>query len=131
MKSIAALFAAAITALAVLPFDASAQSRVITGPSFKPADIRAERFDAVFDHVVPVFPLYPLFRNQAEGARFDAVVCNQDAERRGVVRVTGTSTLGILNAGECTIFVNFENLDFSRLDGEYEWAARIYLRAHH
>ena len=130
MKPNAIVMLSALATLTALAPAASAQDRVITGPSFTTADVQADRFDAVFDHVVPVFPMYPLFRTQTPAARFDAIVCNTETERRGAVRVSGSDTLGILNPGECTMYANFANLDFSRLDGEYEWTARIYLRAH-
>lgn len=130
MKPSAILPSLSGLALLAAPLGAHAQEPFVTGPTFQQNSVSTDRFDAAFDYTVPVWPMYPLFRNQTGDARFDAIVCNQESELRGAVRLTGSNTMGVLKPGECTMFANFANLEFSRLDGEYEWTARIYLRTH-
>ncbi len=110
---------------------AHAQEIVRTSPIFAQSGIEAHRYDVVFDHKVPVWPMAPLFRNQPEGARFDLVICNLDPEDRGAVRASGSTAFAYLKPGECTMFSGIANVAFTRPEGEYEWTARIYLRAHH
>ena len=119
-----------LLALPMLANGAHAQEIILTGPTFAQTSVNAGRFDAIFAYIVPVWPMFPLFRNQPEGARFDAVVCIQDETRKGAVRVSGSPTLGHLKPGECTMFVNVSNIEVSRPEGEYEWRAKVYLRAY-
>ncbi len=110
---------------------AHAEEIVRTSPIFAQSGIQADRYDVVFDHKVPVWPMTPLFRNQPEDARFDMVICNLDPEHRGAVRADGSTAFAYLKPGECTMFTGIANVAFTRPEDEYEWTAKIYLRAHH
>jgi len=120
-----------VAALPLLGLCAQAQEVVRTAPIFAQTAVQSDRFDAVFDYTVPIWPMAPLFRNQPDDARFDMVICNLDPEHRGSVRASGSNTLAYLKPGECTMFAGIANAAFTRPDGEYEWTAKIYLRAHH
>ena len=116
----------AVAAMAPL---ASAQQVGLIGPSMPVTSVNGANFDTQFDVVVPAWPTSPLLRNQPKDARFDAIVCNTDATRKGAVRVDAQERWGYLDPGVCTMFANFAQLNLSRPDGEYEWIAKVYLRA--
>lgn len=123
---VAASVAATIAALSYSA--AAAQQALPAAPAFAANRVNAAMFDAIFDTTVAEWPSWRLLRNQATGARFDAVVCNKDAAVQGQVRVDA-GTWSRLDPGVCTYFGNFNLLEFWRPDNEQAWTAKVYLRA--
>lgn len=123
------ILAAAIAAtVAVMGTSATAQNALPAAPAFAPGTVNPAMFDTVFDATIAEWPSWQLLRNQATGARFDAVVCNTDTAIQGQVRVD-SGTWARLGPGVCTYFGNFNQLDFWRPDDEKSWTAKVYLRA--
>jgi hypothetical protein len=115
----------------LLAAPAPAQTPPSIGPNFRLQDVRAENFDAVFNTRVTMTPATDLLLGQSVQARFDAVVCNVNPDGEGWVRVSptteGTRT-GVLKAGECTMFANFQKMALTPVDIRSEWVARVFLR---
>jgi len=111
---------------------ALAQTPPSIGPNFQLQEVRPENFDAVFNVKVTMNPATDLLLGQAAQARFDAVVCNVNPDGEGWVRVgptpEGTRT-GVLRAGECTMFANFQKMSLTPVDIRSEWTARVFLRS--
>ena len=127
MRLTAPLFLAAL-----LSVPAFAQTPPSIGPNLKAQEVHAENFDAVFNVRVTMNPATDLLLGQTAQARFDAAVCNVDAARDGWVKVSptpeGTRT-GVLKAGECTMFANFQKMSLTPVDISSEWTARVFLRS--
>lgn len=106
-----------------------AQTVGMIGPSFTPAAVKADNFDAVFEVTVNTLPSIPVLWNQTADSRWDGVVCNVGKANRGAVKVDPAARFGYLDLNTCTMFSNFRMLDLTTVDPDKEWTARIYLRA--
>ncbi len=109
---------------------AVAQPVGMIGPSMPLKDIRAERFDVVFEAPVTDMPSTPVLWNQTPEARWDAVVCNITAGAMGAVKAEETARWGYLDTNVCTMFANVAKLDISTVDAAKPWTAKVFLRAH-
>lgn len=119
------LLAAALTA------PAQAQTPPSIGPNFREQAVNPGSFDAVFSIKATMAPTTDVLLGQTAQARFDAVVCNIDVAGEGWVRVEPTpkdSRTGVLKAGECTMFANFQRMALTPVDVRSEWTAKVFLR---
>lgn len=109
---------------------AVAQPVGMIGPGFPLKDIRAERFDVVFEAPVTDMPSTPLLLNQSPEARWDVIVCNITAGATGAVKAEEAARWGYLDTNVCTMFANVTKLDISTVDAAKPWTAKVFLRAH-
>jgi len=100
------------------------------GPRLPLKDVRAERFDVVFEAPVTDMPATPMLVNQPPDARWDVVVCNITAGVTGAVKADATARWGYLDTDVCTMFANIAKLDISTVDAAKPWTAKVFLRAH-
>jgi hypothetical protein len=120
----------AISALTLMALPATAQQVGMIGPRLGIGDVRAERFDAVFEYNVAEMPSVPVLWNQTAGARWDVVVCNTTQDATGAVKAEESARWGYLETNVCTMFANIAKLDLSTVTADKPWTAKIYLRAH-
>lgn len=119
-----------VLATILLASTAVAQPVGMIGPSLSMKDVRAERFDVVFEAPVSDMPSTPVLLNQTPDARWDVVVCNITAGATGAVKVEEGARWGYLDTNVCTMFANVAKLDISTVDAAKPWTARVFLRAH-
>lgn len=122
------VLAALVLMFAALP--AAAQPVGMIGPRLVIGDVRAERFDVVFDAKVSDMPSTPVLWNQSPDARWDVVVCNITNGATGAVKAEENARWGFLDANACTMFANIARLDISTVDAAKPWTAKVFLRAH-
>lgn len=122
------ILAISIFALAALP--AAAQPVGMIGPRLMIGDVRAERFDVVFDAKVSDMPSTPVLWSQSPDARWDVVVCNITNGATGAVKAEENARWGYLDTNVCTMFANIARLDISTVDAAKPWTAKMFLRAH-
>ena len=125
---IAGLGFGALGTLGALP--AAAQPVGMIGPRLNIADVRADRFDVIFDAKVSDMPSTPVLWNQSPDARWDAVVCNITNGATGAVKAEENARWGYLDTNVCTMFANIAKLEISTVDAAKPWTAKVFLRAH-
>lgn len=126
-------FLICLVGVAVAAVSAEAQQSFVPptiGPSFSEEAVNADRFDTMFNVQVTTIPAVPLLRGQAEGARFDAVVCNTGRETPGWIKADPAARWGVLDPGQCTMFSDFADLQLTTSGSNLEWSAKIFLRSH-